>query len=157
MGITIGLLHVRRSILIQAPPQRVWQEFESFDRIAAWFGRGHELHRFEPKLGGEVDLSVVIDGEERHFGGAVLVLEREREVSFESNWRPPHDWPVPTFFTLRLTPLYEATLVEIFHHGFERFGAGAADNLQGYEEGWDVKHLKALREIVEQQTMSNRR
>ncbi len=44
MGITISLLNVRRSILIQAPPERVWQEFESFDRFAAWFGLGHELH-----------------------------------------------------------------------------------------------------------------
>ena len=46
--------------------------------------------------------------------------------------------------------LNEATMVELFHHGFERLGAEAADNLQGYEEGWDVKHLKALRSIVEQ-------
>lgn len=149
MGITISLLNVRRSIFIQAPPQRVWQEFETFDRIAAWFGRGHELHRFEPKLGGAVDLSITIDGEQRHYGGPVVVFEREREVSFESNWRAPHAWPVPTFFTLRLTPLYEGTLVEIFHHGFERLGADAADSLQGYEEGWDVQHLTALREIIE--------
>ena len=59
-------------------------------------------------------------------------------------------WPVPTFMTIRLTPLYDATLVEIFHHGFERLGIDAADNLQGYEEGWDIKHLKALRAIVEE-------
>lgn len=149
MGITIGLLNVRRSILIQAPPGRVWQEFESFDRISGWFGLGHELHRFEAKLGGQVDMSVSIGGEQRHFGGPVVVLEREREVSFESNWRAPHAWPVTTFFTLRLTPLYGGTTVEIFHHGFERLGATAADSLQAYEEGWDIKHLKALREIIE--------
>jgi uncharacterized protein YndB with AHSA1/START domain len=40
MGITIGLLNVRRSILINALPQRVWCEFEAFDRIGAWFGQG---------------------------------------------------------------------------------------------------------------------
>ena len=40
MGLQIGLLNVRRSILIQAPPDRVWQEFETFDRFAAWFNRG---------------------------------------------------------------------------------------------------------------------
>jgi uncharacterized protein YndB with AHSA1/START domain len=149
MGITIGLLNVRRSILIQASPGRVWQEFESFERIAAWFGRGHELHQFEPELGGQVDMSVPIDGTPRHYGGSVVVLEREREVSFESNWRSPHAWPVPMFFTIRLTPLYDGTTVEIFHHGFERLGADAADYLQGYEEGWDLKHLKALRAIIE--------
>ena len=149
MGITISLLNVRRSILIQAPPERVWQEFETFDRIAAWFGRGHELHRLELELGGRVEMSVAVGGERRHYGGPVVVLDREREVTFESNWAAPNEWPVPTFFTLRLSPLYDGTLVEIFHHGFERLGAGAADALEGYEEGWDVKHLKALRAIVE--------
>lgn len=150
MGITISLLHVRRSILIQAPPERVWQEFQSFERIAAWFGRGHELHKFEPKVGGQVELSVEIDGERQYYGGPVLVYEREREVTLESNWRGARAWPVPTFFTLRLTPLYDGTLVEIFHHGFERLGVDAADSLEGYEEGWGVNQLKALREIVEQ-------
>ena len=151
MGITISLLNVRRSILIQASPAKVWQEFGSFERFAAWFGRGHELHLFEPKLGSLVDLSVVIDAEERHFGGPIVVWEPEREVTFESNWAGVHAFPVPTFFTLRLTPLYDGTMVEIIHHGFERLGPDAAEYLEGYEEGWDVRHLKALRWIVEQQ------
>jgi hypothetical protein len=72
-------------------------------------------------------------------------------MTFESNWEgAPLTGAAPTFMTIRLTGLYDATLVEIFHHGFERLGTEAADNLQGYEEGWDVKHLKALRAIVEQ-------
>ena len=71
------------------------------------------------------------------------------EVTFECNWQEPYSWPVPTFWTIRLTPSYDGTLVELFHHGFERLGKEAADILQGYEEGWDVKHLKALRSLVE--------
>lgn len=149
MGIEIGLLHVRRSIFIQASPARVWQEFGSFERIAAWLGRGHRLHRLEPRISGEVDMSVEIEGKRRHYGGRVLVFEPEREITFECNWEAPHAWPVPTLWTIRLTPLYDGTLAEIFHHGFERLGTEAADNLEGYEEGWDVKHLKALRSIVE--------
>ena len=150
MGIEISLLNVRRSILVQASPERVWREFQSFERISAWFGRGHQLHAFEPRLNGRVEMSVEINGARRHYGGPVIVYEPAREITFESNWHDaPLTWPVPTFMTMRLTSLYEATLVEIFHHGFERFGADAADNLQGYEEGWDIKHLKALRAIVE--------
>ena len=49
MGVQIGPLHVRRSILIQATPEEVWREFESFERIAAWLSRGHTLHVFEPR------------------------------------------------------------------------------------------------------------
>ena len=150
MGLTIGRLNVRRSILIQASPARVWQEFESFERIAAWLNRGHQLHTFEPRVGGKVAMSVEIDGVQRHYGGSVLVYQPESEVSFESQWEPPHSWPVPTFWTIRLTPEYDGTMVEIFHHGFERLGRDAADNLQGYEDGWDITHLKALRSVVEQ-------
>lgn len=148
MGMAIGPLHVRRSILIEAPSSRVWQEFESSDRLKAWLNLGHIVHRFEPKVGGEVEMSVEIDGEHRYYGGRVLVVEKEKELSFESQWREPHAWAVPTFWTIRLTALYGGTQVEIFHHGFERLGSEAADNLQGYEEGWDIKHLKALRALV---------
>ena len=134
----------------EAALERVWREFTSFESIAAWFGRGHELHTFEPRLGGRVEMSVEIDGARRRYGGPVVVYEPAREITFESNWHEaPLRWPVATFMTIRLTPLYDATLAEIFHHGFERLGIDAADNLQGYEEGWDIKHLKALRAIVE--------
>ena len=151
MATTISLLHVRRSIFIQASPARVWEEFASFDRFSAWFGRGHELHHYEPKVGSRVDLSAVLDGERQHFGGPIIVLEPERELTFESNWVDASlAWPQPTFFTIRLTGLYDGTLAEIYHHGFERFGADAAEALEDYESGWDVKHLKALRAIVEQ-------
>lgn len=149
MGVVIGLLNVRRSILVMASPKRVWEGFRSFDSIAAWFGQGHQLHTFEPRLGGRVEMSVEIAGERRRYGGEIIAFEPEREVSMTINWHPPHAWLVPTIWTIRLTPIYEGTMVEIFHHGFERLGPDAADNLQGYEEGWDVKHLKTLRAIVE--------
>ena len=149
MGTLIGPLHVRRSILIEAAPARIWEEFSSLERFRAWFGIGHTLHAFEPKVGARVDLSVEMGEAREHFGGPIVLLEPGRELTFESNWASPaRAWPVPTFFTLRLTPAYGGTLAEILHHGFERFGADAADGLQSYEEGWDVKHLKALRAIV---------
>ncbi|MGE0600261.1 MAG: SRPBCC domain-containing protein [Dehalococcoidia bacterium] len=149
MGLSIGPMHVRRSIFIQAAPAAVWREFESFERIASWLSLGHTLHSLDLQVGGIADFSVEIEGEHRHYGGRVLIFERERELSLESNWAAPHAWPVPTLWTIRLNPLYDGTQVEIFHHGFERLGADAADNLEGYEEGWDVKHLKALRRVVE--------
>lgn len=149
MGLQIGSLYVRRSIFIQAAPARVWAEFASFDRLASWLSQGHVLHRLEPEQGGTADLSVTIDGDERHFGGEVLCVEPERELSLQSQWAQPHAWPTPTFWTFRLSALYEGTLVELFHHGFERLGDAAADNLQSYEQGWGLQHLATLRDIVE--------
>jgi uncharacterized protein YndB with AHSA1/START domain len=148
MGLTIGPLHVRRSVFIEADAARVWREFATFERIRGWLDRGHTLHRFEPRLGGFAAFSVEIDGVRHRFGGKVTVFDAECELSFESNWEGPLAWAVPTFWTIRLTRLYDGTLVELFHHGFERLGRDAADQLTGYEQGWDAKHLVALREIV---------
>jgi len=148
MGLSIGPLHVRRSIFIDAVPAKVWEEFGSFDRLNAWFGRGHRLEVFEPKIGGKIHLSVETSTNDRSYGGEILVMDEERELSFSNNWDAPHSWPVPTFITLRLTVIYGGTLVELFHHGFERLGIAAADNLQGYEDGWTTNHLEALRSIV---------
>src|SRR5262245_32489146 len=144
MGIEIGALHVRRSAFIQATPERVWQEFTSFDRLDAWFGRGHRLETYEPRLGGQVLLSVEVEGAKRAFGGRILVFQAARELSFSNNWESD-GWPVSTFITLRLAPLYDACLVELFHHGFERLGHDAGSELQGYEAGWHPRHLEALR------------
>ncbi len=148
MGIEIGALHVRRSCLVQATAERVWQEFTSFDRLAAWFGRGQRLEAYEPELGGRVRLSVEIDGAKRPFGGRILVFEAARELTFSNNWESD-GWPVPTLVTLRLTRLYDACHVELFHHGFERLGGDAGSELQGYEAGWHSRHLEALKAIVE--------
>ncbi len=149
MGLTIGALHVRRSIFINASPASVWQEFTTFDRIKAWLNLGHTLLNFDLSVGGVVRMSVEIDGEARYYGGEVLVHDEQQEISFNSQWEAPHQWPVPTQWTIRLTPLFDGTQVEIFHHGFERLGIESADNLEGYEGGWDIKHLSALRKIVE--------
>ena len=148
MATTIGPLHVRRSIFIEALPERVWREFESADHLRAWLNLGHTVHQLESKVGSQVSLSVQIDGDRRYFGGEVLAVLPQQELTFESNWQPPYDWPVPTFWTIRLTPLYGGTMVEILHHGFERLGPEAAGALQGYEEGWGMQHLTTLRSLI---------
>ena len=149
MDTEIGLLHVRRSIFINASTDKVWHEFTTLERLRAWLGTGQFIHQFELEIGAQIDLSIEIEGDARHFGGAVIVIEKAKELSFEIQWQGPFAWPVPTYWTLKLKPVNDGCSVEIFHHGFERIGENAADNLQGYEEGWSVQHLTALRAIVE--------
>lgn len=150
MATAIGTMHVRRSGFIQASPERVWEELESFERLREWFGIGHTLHSYEPKLGAIVELSVELDGVRQHYGGPIKVLEPARELTLECNWHDPSlSWDVPMLWTIRLTACYDGTMVEILHHGFERLGRAAGAQLEGYEDGWDNKHLKALRAIVE--------
>ena len=148
MATEIGTLHVRRSGLIAASPARVWEEFTTFERLSAWFGRGHRLETYVPQVGGEVLLSVEIDGERRTFGGAILVFDPGLELTFSNNWTE-RGWRVPTTLTLRLQALGAACHVELIHHGFERLGASAGTELEGYESGWHSRHLEALKSIVE--------
>jgi hypothetical protein len=142
-------MYVRRSVFIAAPQSVVWSHFDSFERICVWLNQGHVLHRFDVEPGGIIDLSVTIDSQERHFGGRVLCVEPGCELSVESQWEAPSSWPLPTLWTWRLSALYEGTLVEFFHHGFERLGAIGADQLQDYEQGWGLQHLLSLRTLAE--------
>ncbi|MBM3945945.1 MAG: SRPBCC domain-containing protein [SAR202 cluster bacterium] len=149
MGITIGQLAVRRSILLDASPERIWQEFTTLERLRRWFGTGHTLLRYEPRVGGQVELQVDINGAMMHFGGRVVVFEPSRELTFEDDWIPNQGWAAPTYLTLRLTPRPGGTLLELFHHGFERVGPHAASEHRGYEAGWGMRQLEALRQVVE--------
>jgi uncharacterized protein YndB with AHSA1/START domain len=149
MPTEIGILAVRRSIHISAPPERVWQEFESFERMKAWFGTGHALLEYEPRLNGNVLLEVVHEGRTLQYGGPIIVFEPGRELTFEDDWIPSQGWLAPSLITFRLTPALDGTVVELFHHALERTGPNAAADHAGFESGWDNHHLETLKRAVE--------
>jgi hypothetical protein len=132
----------------------VWQEFESQERLTAWFGTGHKIVSLEPKVGGDVDIDIEytrqVDGRtvDTHCVGSVLVFDPERELTFETVWRPGEQ-TISHLWTIRITTLYDGSLVEVIQHGLERLGETAADLLEGLEQGWGVHHLGELRRIVE--------
>lgn len=146
-----GLLTVRRCIHINASPARVWEEFETFERMRSWFGTGHALLHYEPKAGGWVELEVEVEGEMLHFGGRITVFDPPRELTFEDDWLPPlNGLPEQVLLTLRLTPALGGTIVELIQHGFERIGVRGTEVHRGHEGGWTIRQLEALRRIVEQ-------
>ena len=148
MGTEIGILAVRRSILINTTPERVWKEFESFERMTLWFGTGHTLVTYEPWLGGWVEVEVDKSWTRSNFGGRVTVFEPARELTFEDDWIPSQ-MPDPSLLTIRLTPALGGTLVELFDHGFERVGTQGGRVHQGHEGGWTVRQLEALKRIID--------
>ena len=149
MTTVIGPLAVRRSIWIDATAERVWEEFESLDRMQGWFGTGHRLVRYEPQVGAEVETDAGdLDGEALRFVGRVVVFDPPRELTFEQDW-VGHGWKAAPLLTIRITPLDGGSLVELFHHGFEALGPDAAENHRGFEGGWTMRQLEALRELVE--------
>ena len=148
MSTEIGPLAVRRSIWIDASPARVWEEFVDLEHMQRWFGTGHTLVAYEAKIGAEV----VTDAGESHgealrFVGRVVNVEPEREVTFEQDW-VGHGWKAAPLVTIRLTSVDGGTLVELFHHGFEALGPDAAENHRGFENGWTMRQMNALHDLV---------
>ena len=155
-----SILVVRRSIYIQAPPERVWREFETFERMNAWWGvligppeggkqNGQRLVDYSAREGGRVEMEVSFDGEPARYGGRIVVFDPPRELTFENDWIPNRGWLRPTFITLRLSPRLDGTLVELMHHGFENSSETPAEEHAAYEGGWGMTQLNALRRIVE--------
>lgn len=149
MEVSEGALTVRRSILIEATPDRIWREFTSHERMSRWWGTGHRLVSYEPRLGGKIEMEVEVDGVLTRFGGTIICFDAARELTWEDNWIGPRAWTTPLSSTLRMTQLGAGTLVEFIKHGFERLGDAAGEVHRGLEGGWSIHQLEALRSIVE--------
>src|SRR5260221_716875 len=114
-------LRVRRSILIRARRDIVWEEFATITRMRLWWGavmasaeagrpNGMILRTYEPRSGGKVVMEVSMEGGPAQFGGPIVVFEVAREVTIENDWIPNRGWQKPTFITLRLSDAPGGTL-----------------------------------------------
>jgi uncharacterized protein YndB with AHSA1/START domain len=154
-----GALVVRRSIQIDAPPDRVWREFETFQRFRAWWstdepGRTETVRAYEPRVGGRVEMPCSWGphgdqpGGSCVFEGNVVAFEPGAGLTWELSIEGA-PWDAPTYVTVRLIPNAYGTMVEILHYGFEHIGAGAVDQFSAFEGGWDLRELRALKSAVE--------
>src|SRR5688572_21853674 len=150
MTTEISPFGIRRAAFIHATPDRIWEEFTTLERMQAWYGTGHQLTQYEPRVGGNVE-TILGDGSAQS-RGEVLVFEPGRELTFEQRWIGPdwngREWAAPAKVTILLTEAAGGTLVELFHHGYDLLGGDPADYLRGFEGGWDTHHLDALAELV---------
>jgi uncharacterized protein YndB with AHSA1/START domain len=152
-------LVMRRSVMIAAPPDRVWEEFESIDRMRRWYAGKRETSeqhvlRYEPRVGGwfEITCKWIHDGVPGacRMGGEIVVFDRARELTLESHsFLPERPWAAPIKKTIRLSPAPGGTVVEIMEHGFEAAGEHARDFHLEAEIGWTMDELIALRRVVE--------
>jgi uncharacterized protein YndB with AHSA1/START domain len=155
-------LRVRRSIHVAAAPEKVWQAFSTKSRMEAWWGalvegegpeagksQGQWLDTYEPRLHGRIVMAVMMGDDRAAYGGRIVAFDAAREFTFENDWIPNRGWAAPTFVTIRLQPALGGTLVELFHYGFEHTGGDVAAEHAGYEQGWGMTQLNALKTVVE--------
>lgn len=151
----IGELAVRRSIEINATPERVWEEFASAERFRLWYSTEggvtmpcQELD-YEPHVGGAFETRGEHGDFKFRFAGKVIVFDPPRELTVEM--KPMHyEAPAAMLLTFLLTPVDGGrTKAEIIQHGFERFGDNAQQTYNAYEGGWDMTVPTALRNLVE--------
>ena len=153
----IGKLAVRRSIEINATPERVWQEFESAERFRLWYtpAGGVDMPckrvEYEPRAGGTFETEGYHEwqgGKQPfHFTGHVVVFDPPRELTVQMI--PPGETNA-MLLTFRLTPTSDGnTLAEIIQHGFEAYGAGAENLRNQYESGWTTLQLECVKNLVE--------
>ena len=151
-------LRVRRYIHVSRGPNELWGAFLTKESMEQWWGakpgtpeagtaQGQFLDVYEPRAGGCIQMAVMWEAKRVSYGGTIQVFEAGKELTFESNWIPNRGWAAPTFVTIRLSPALAGTLVELFHHGFEHTGANAAAEHAGYETGWGMTQLNALKQI----------
>jgi uncharacterized protein YndB with AHSA1/START domain len=154
MAVQLGEMVVHRSIVIKATPERIWEEFTSFDRMAAWWStqgsdRNETLVKYEPRVGGAMEMRIDSPGQAGiTFSCMITAYEPPRELSFDLEWAGA-GWAAPTTVSVRLTPNGYGTLVEITHYGFERIGEAALEQFHGFGGGWDLRELESLRRTVE--------
>jgi len=152
----IGKLSVRRSIEIDAPPERVWEELATAERFRLWYtpAGGVELDckemEYEPRVGGIFETSGYHEwqGGKQPFSfkGRVLVFEPTRELTVGMK----RDALPEMYLTFRLSPIEGGrTQFEIIQHGFENYGVGADNVRNAFEHGWNMVVPNALRNLVE--------
>lgn len=130
------LPEIRRTILLNAPIQKVWETVATSQGIAAWF----MPNNFEPTLGFEFILQAGPFGESPC---KVTELDPPKRLSF--NWGK--DWQI----TFELKELNQQTEFTLIHAGWEaeqvtEFGEAHTIVRDRMDQGWGglLTKLKAL-------------
>jgi uncharacterized protein YndB with AHSA1/START domain len=144
---------LKREIVIEAPPEIVWDAVTEPDQIALWFSDAAE---FDLQPGGAGSLTW-------HPGGRatdelsetmvipVQVLEVDPPRHFSFRWTHPEGAEATEENSLlvefTLTPEGDATRLSVVESGFQEVDRDTEAEMRGHGEGWKV-HLESLREYA---------
>ena len=135
---------VIRSIVIQAPPGKVWRWCAAQEMLRRWISSNLEI---DLRVGGAYRFLGPDD--KTWISGTVLELEPERRLSL--SWlEEGSGWLHPARLLITLSATDAGTRVTLIHDGFEGTGrADWPDMLQDYERGADAHRiLEKLADLV---------
>lgn len=104
-----ALQRLRRSVVINAPPAKIFPALTDARAIEAWFSAIQNV-RLEPRVGGRIAFHDPLFGDVE---GQVVELASDRKIGFEfvRNW--------PTYLEIELIAEGDRTRVEVRQSGFE--------------------------------------
>jgi uncharacterized protein YndB with AHSA1/START domain len=115
---------IERSVVINAPRERVWQAISNAEKFGTWFGASLAGQTFAP--GQRVRGPITICGHEHVFFD-VLVERIEPQSQFAFHWHPYAVDPAidytkeePTLVTFTLQDAPEGTLLTVTESGFDK-------------------------------------
>jgi uncharacterized protein YndB with AHSA1/START domain len=154
--ITMVRQELKREIVIEAPPEIVWEAVTEPDHIALWFSDAAEL---DLRPDGNGTLTWKPGGNATEELDEPLVIPMRVETVdppryFSYRWAHPQDSePTPANSLLvefTLTPEGDATRLSVVESGFQEIERDTDAELEGHAKGWKV-HLERLRQHVAQE------
>ena len=136
---------IRKTITINAPPERVWDAIGNANDFGAWFGCDFANATFEP---GKTVTATITDPPEHagtSFPVSVVDMDRPRLFSFRWHAYEPEPGADPatqptTLIEFVLEPQGNGTRLTITESGFERIPADKRANaFRSNDEGWGIQ------------------
>jgi uncharacterized protein YndB with AHSA1/START domain len=124
MNTTSDTDRIERSVVINAPRERVWQALSNAEQFGTWFGASLAGQNFKP--GQRVRGPITICGHEHVFFD-VLVERIEPQHAFAFHWHPyavdpaiDYTQEAPTLVTFTLQDAPDGTLLTVTESGFDK-------------------------------------
>jgi uncharacterized protein YndB with AHSA1/START domain len=134
---------IKHTVILNAPPQRVWQALTSPEEVAVWLGP----IGFAPHLGHKFYFQVEPQGEwDGKTHSEIVTIDELRQLAF--TWYVPG---VPaTLVTFTLRPLGDQTELTLEHTGWEQLPDEAAPIRDQLDLGWRDGVLPNLQRLLAQ-------
>lgn len=136
-------LSLNKSIILKAPPERVWAFLTQADLLATWFHKGG----CNLEEGGKYKIETNSIGKEGQtmIWGDVLVADRPNKLVH--TFTHPMLQEKNTVCTWTLTSIEGGTLLNLVHTGFELVEDVTFEMTSAHDKGWD-EHFLRLRMVV---------